>query len=71
MDEKTMCNVKVAVRVRPLNRRGEFSETINFFSSYSYCFLFYLIEVELNTTCVVRMEDDQTIIHHPNESEGY
>nr|XP_054603123.1 uncharacterized protein LOC107390243 [Nothobranchius furzeri] len=35
--------VKVAVRVRPMNRR----------------------EIELNTKCVVDMEDNQTVLHPP------
>ncbi|XP_052131193.1 kinesin-like protein KIF13A, partial [Frankliniella occidentalis] len=36
--------IKVAVRVRPFNRR----------------------ELELGTDCVVEMDSDQTILHHPN-----
>ncbi|KAL4629764.1 kinesin-like protein KIF13A isoform X4 [Arapaima gigas] len=36
--------VKVAVRVRPMNRR---------------------VEIELNTKCVVEMEDNQTVLHPP------
>ncbi|XP_036394633.1 kinesin-like protein KIF13A [Megalops cyprinoides] len=35
--------VKVAVRVRPMNRR----------------------ELELNTKCVVEMEENQTVLHPP------
>ncbi|XP_069051063.1 kinesin-like protein KIF13A isoform X3 [Lepisosteus oculatus] len=41
--------VKVAVRVRPMNRR----------------------EIELNTKCVVEMEDNQTVLHPPpSNSKG-
>ncbi|XP_018605926.1 kinesin-like protein KIF13A isoform X6 [Scleropages formosus] len=42
--------VKVAVRVRPMNRR----------------------EIELNTKCVVEMEDNQTVLHPPpsNAAKG-
>uniref|UniRef100_A0A3B4ADQ1 Kinesin motor domain-containing protein n=2 Tax=Periophthalmus magnuspinnatus TaxID=409849 RepID=A0A3B4ADQ1_9GOBI len=38
--------VKVAVRVRPMNRR----------------------EIELNTKCVVDMEDNQTVLHPPTSN---
>nr|XP_006011440.1 PREDICTED: kinesin-like protein KIF13A isoform X2 [Latimeria chalumnae] len=42
--------VKVAVRVRPMNRR----------------------EIELNTKCVVEMEENQTILHQqpPSNTKG-
>jgi hypothetical protein len=46
---------------------------VEFFALLSETFSswFFFLEAELSTTCVIRMEGDQTIINHPNESEGY
>lgn len=82
----TDSNVRVAVRVRPISRRGKekniwylctlIIRKMKLFLYDNFVFIRQwmstFLELELGAKCVIDMCDNQTIIHHPaEESHGW